>query len=280
LISTISCDDTNVASNTYIYTVTAVYDSWTATSAASGSVTVPASELSSFTLTPSTSTPTAGAAFTLSITAVDQYGNTDRDYTGPQNLTFSGPVDSPSNTAPIYPASFLYGSGSVVTFTSGVATGTNAASVILFDAQSIALTVSASSTNAASSTLLSQTTTPAAAQAAITGTSDSLTVGASSASSFRLADPGRQTAGSPFDETITALDQYGNTATDYGGAKQLTFSHPSNSPNGATPVYPSSVTFTSGVATASGITLVDAETTTLGVTDGTISGTSDAFAVS
>ena len=73
--------------------------------------------------------------------------------------------------------------------------------------------------------------------------------------------------GTAFNETLTALDAYGNTATGYTGAQAVVFSGPSNSPNGHAPTYPASVTFTSGVGTAS-ITLFDAQSTTLTATQG------------
>src|SRR4051812_31615236 len=62
--SSTNCDDTNVASGTYTYTVTMQWNSWTSKSAASSSVTVTASALHHFTVLPSTSTPTAGTSFT------------------------------------------------------------------------------------------------------------------------------------------------------------------------------------------------------------------------
>src|ERR1019366_7814617 len=89
-----------------------------------------------------------------------------------------------------------------------------------------------------------------------------------------------QTVGQAFGDTITALDGYGNVATSYSGAEILVFSDPSNAPNGALPTYPSPVTFTAGVGTASNITLVDAQTTTLTATQTPITGTSNDFVVS
>ena len=58
----------------------------------------------------------------------------------------------------------------------------------------------------------------------------------------------------------------------------MTFSGPSNSPNGTAPTYPASVTFTNGVGTAS-ITLFDAQNTTLTATQGAARGTSGSFTV-
>jgi hypothetical protein len=104
-------------------------------------------------------------------------------------------------------------------------------------------------------------------------------VGAGSASSFTVANPGNQTTDTSFSDVITALDQYGNVATGYSGDQAIVFSGPAASPNGTAPSYPASVTFTSGVGTPAGITLVNAETTRLTATQGPITGSSASFTV-
>ncbi len=78
---------------------------------------------------------------------------------------------------------------------------------------------------------------------------------------------GTQTAGSAFSVTITALDQSGYTFPGLIGPQAIVFSGPANSPNGTTPVYPSPVNFTSGIATATnGVKLSNAQTTNLTAT--------------
>ena len=103
-------------------------------------------------------------------------------------------------------------------------------------------------------------------------TSGSFTVKAAAAASFSLPTPAEQTAGTAFNETVTAWDAWHNIAKSYAGAKTLSFSEPSSSPNGKAPVYPATVTFTSGAGTAS-IKLYDAQSTTLKITEGSIEGT-------
>jgi hypothetical protein len=80
------------------------------------------------------------------------------------------------------------------------------------------------------------------------------------------SQPTTATAGTAVSVTLTAIK---NNATDtsYTGAA-LTWSGAANSPSGATPTLPTGPTWTSGVATFP-ITLVDAQTATLTVTDGT-----------
>jgi hypothetical protein len=87
------------------------------------------------------STATAGTAFTVTLTAQDAGGATVTSYTGPQCVTFSGPSNSPSGATPTYPVKGSCASGSEVTFSNGVATGVNAPSITLTDAQTTTLTV-------------------------------------------------------------------------------------------------------------------------------------------
>jgi hypothetical protein len=253
--SAVSCNDTSVASGTYTYKVTAVYKSWSATSGASSPVTVSASTLTSFSVVPSTNTPTAGVPFSVTITALDQFSNTYTAYTGSECVTFSGPSNSPapSSTVPIYPAVGSCGTGSSVSFTNGVAT---AVPVTLFDAQTTPLTV---------------TDNPSGKF----GTA-SLTVIAAALNSFEVPSPGTQTAGSSFSETITAVDAWDNAANGWTSLNNcVTFSGPSSSPNATAPSYPSAgscgtgnsaLNFNgSGQANAT-ITLYDAQSTTLTAT--------------
>jgi hypothetical protein len=72
-----------------------------------------------------------------------------------------------------------------------------------------------------------------------------------------------QTAGTPFNITLTAVDGDHYKDTTYTGSKTVTYSGPANAPGGATPTYTTTVTFTSGQATSVATTLVDAQSTTI-----------------
>ncbi len=213
-----------------------------------GSFTVKAATAKKFTV-PTPVEQEAGVAFNVTLTAIDEYSNTATSYAGAKTLAWSGPSNAPSATAPEYPAS-----ATAVTFAAGIGT---ASALKLYDAQS---------------------TTLKAKEGTIEVTSGSFTVKAASAISFSMPTPAEQTAGTAFNETVTAWDTWHNTAKSYAGAKTLAFSEPSSSPNGKAPVYPATVTFTSGAGTAS-IKLYDAQTTTLKITEGSIEGTTGAFAV-
>jgi hypothetical protein len=99
------------------------------------------------------------------------------------------------------------------------------------------------------------------------------------ATRFALSTPSSAKAGSAFTETITAVGANNATATGYSGSKSLVWSGPAPAPSGTTPRYPTNpVSFSQGVASVS-ITLYDAQTTALSVSDGTLSGTSGSFSV-
>ena len=198
---------------------------------------------------PTPSEQEAGAAFNVTLTAIDEYSNTATSYAGSKTLAWSTPANAPNGTAPEYPAS-----ATTVTFTAGVGT---ASALKLYDAQS---------------------TTLKAKEGTIEVTSGSFTVKAAAAAGFSVPTPTEREAGVAFSEVVTAWDTWHNTAKSYAGAKTLSFSEPANSPNGKAPSYPATVTFTAGAGSAS-IKLYDAQSTTLKVIEGAIEGASASFTV-
>jgi hypothetical protein len=80
-----------------------------------------------------------------------------------------------------------------------------------------------------------------------------------------LVTPGNKTAGTAFDVRVTAQNGTTTDAT-YTGSHNLTFSGPGQNAGFAAPTYPTSGTFTAGVATVS-VTLRKAETATLTVAE-------------
>lgn len=100
---------------------------------------------------------------------------------------------------------------------------------------------------------------------AVAATKMTVTLPGEATANAGTANP--QTAGIAFNVTLTALlDDSVTVDTTYSGSHSITFSGPTGSP-----VYPGSVTFTSGIGTAS-ITLSKAETTTISATDGLVTG--------
>lgn len=84
------------------------------------------------------------------------------------------------------------------------------------------------------------------------------------------ANPDSQEAGTSFNITrISATDDYFNVNTGYSGSKNLSYSGPSNAPDGTTPSYTTSVNFSSGQSTTTlTTTLFKVEAPTITVTEG------------
>src|SRR5439155_13824957 len=104
----------------------------------------------------------------------------------------------------------------------------------------------------------------------ITGTSNTISVAAAAATHFSVSAPASATAGSAFSFTVTALDQFNNTSTGYGGMVHFTSSD-------GQAVLPSNSTLTNGTGTFSA-TLKTAGSQTLTATDtvtSSITGTSN-----
>ena len=170
-----------------VQTITAT-DNATASITGVLTVTVRAASATKFAASASTTTPTAGAAFSVTLKAQDQYGNTDTAYAGRAHFTSS-------DTS----------SGVVLPADSSLTNGQGTFSVTLTKAG--AQTVTATDT----------------ATASITG-SVSVTVKPGAAASLTLGAPATATANQSFYVTVTAKDRYGNVATGYRGTVQFTSS--------------------------------------------------------
>jgi hypothetical protein len=188
-----------------------VAEGTTVTTATPLEVTVAPAAAAKFVLTATSTTPAAGEADSLTTTAQDSYGNTATSYTGSKSLTFSGASESSTGVNPTVSNSvgtnIAFGNVTATTFSAGVATVSGSKNGVMKIYKSgsanlkatdgtlltpTALTVTVNGTTAVKLVLSAASTTPAA------GASDNL--------------------------TITARDEYENTATPYTGSKNLTFS--------------------------------------------------------
>jgi len=133
---------------------------------------------------------TAGSAVTVTVSALDLYGNTVTNYLGTANLTSS-------DGAAIVPADYAFTVGD---------NGVHAFSVTLKTAGSA--TVSVADTIATSTA----------------GNSTPIQVNPAAAATFTVVAPSTATSGSPVGVTVTALDLYGNIATGYLGTAHFTSS--------------------------------------------------------
>src|SRR5438132_733645 len=152
------------------YTLTATDGSLT--SAQSTSFSVNPAAAASLSLAATTTTPTAGTGDTVTITALDAYGNTATSYTGDHDLTFGGAATIGSFHPTVTDKSSVptnFGTATTITFANGVATAT----MKLYKAESTSISVTdgthtngaglgvtVAPASAASLSLAAQTTTP------------------------------------------------------------------------------------------------------------------------
>lgn len=223
---------------------------------------------------------TAGDTNAITITALDPYGNQATSYDtdgGCADLTWSGAGTSPGGYAPLAggcasngTSQVAFGEDAYSHFSSGVAS----VNVSLYDWQFANLAVTDGTIS--TSTPLHIGVDPAATDHFVIGGSTSQATGASQ------------------DLTITAADLYGNQEPGYSGEHDLTFSGADNAPDATQPTVtddsgtaidafssnPVAVSFDTGVASAGAgtgagqlhMSLYDAETANVSVTDGTYSG--------
>ncbi len=181
------------------------------TAATSNSFTITTGPLAQFAVS-TPSSPSAGTAFTVTLTAQDAGGNTVTSFTGAKCFVFTGLSNSPTNVAPIYPSK---GTGttcstgtSLVTFAGGLATGGNAPSIKPAAAEATSLT---------------------ATSGGFSGTSANFTVSAGSATVMTATSGAAQAAdvsssfSNPLVATVTDAD--GNPITN----TLVTFTSPASS---------------------------------------------------
>jgi hypothetical protein len=183
----------------------------------------------------------SGTAFSITITAIDQNGNTYTGYTGTNTLTLSGTGTISPTPTPAFVAGVWTGSVTITTTLTSIS-------------------ISTSGGGAA-------------------GTSNTFTVYTPTLSSFSFSSiSGTKTAGTSFSVTITAKDQDGNTMTSYASSATLTETG-GGAGTGAS-VSPSSVTFTNGVYTGNVYVTKSGSGVTITATSGTASTASGTFTVS
>jgi hypothetical protein len=161
------------------------------------------------------SSPTAGAPFSITVTAKDGSGKTATGYVGTVHFTSS-------DAQAMLPADY--------TFTAADAGVHTFNGVILKTAgpQSITATDRATS--------------------GLTGTQSGISVAPAAASRLAISGPTTVNAGAAFSLTVTAFDPYGNRATGYVGTVHFSRPKPRSHVNIGKAVLPADYTFTAGDA--------------------------------
>jgi hypothetical protein len=207
-----------------------VNDTVATSATGSASVDVSAASIDHFDVS-APGTSTAGAAFSVTLTAKDAFDNTITGYTGTVHFVSSdGSATLPSDYT------FVGGDNGSHTFTNGVTLVTAGTQTV-----DVNDTVATSATGSAS-----------------------VDVSAAGLDHFDVSAPATATAGNPFSVTVTAQDAFDNTITGYTGTV-----HFASSDGSAT--LPSDYTFVGGDngshTFTNGVTLVTAGTQTVDVND-------------
>lgn len=227
-----------------------------------------------YTLTAATTTPVAGSANDLTVSAVDTYGNPAASYDGTKSLTFSGAAESPGKNLPTVTdssgAAVPFGTATAIDFSEGVASTKGVANGEMTLYKSGSTSVKATDGSLTNSTALVVAVAPGAASKLVL-TGSSATPSAISTSNL----------------TTTAQDDFGNTDTAYVGLHDIYYSGASPSPSGVAPTIvntsgtqiafgaATSLNFKTGVASVSSsknglMRLTRAGETSLSASDGTI----------
>lgn len=182
----------------------------------------------SLAISAATTSPTAGVADSLTITAHDLGGNVATGYTGVHNLTFGGAGSSPSGTLPTVADNagnaVAFGTATPIAFVNGVATvsaGANGA-MVLRDAGSDSVTVR-DGTIAQEDTL--DVTVRAGATARLAWVNVSAGGSLSSPCLFTCTKSNASNGGS-FAADVAVTDLDGNTVSGLGSGHSVTISTP------------------------------------------------------
>jgi hypothetical protein len=159
--------------------------------------------------------PTAGAPFSITVTAKDSSGKTATGYVGMVHFTSS-------DSLAMLPANY--------TFTAADAGVHTFTSVILKTAGPQSITVTDTATSG------------------VTNTQSGIDVAPAAASRLAISGPATVNAGVPFSLTVTAFDPFGNRATGYAGTVHFSRPKPRSHVNIGKAVLPASYTFTAGDA--------------------------------
>ncbi|HEX2988306.1 MAG TPA: hypothetical protein VHS06_09065 [Chloroflexota bacterium] len=218
--------------------ITATDTSNSSIAGTSGNIAVSSTTSTHLALSSVPSTATAGSAFTVTVTAQDQNDNTVTGFGDTIHFTSSdGSAVLPNDAT--------------------LSNGTATFSVTLKTAGSQTISVSDTSNSA------------------VAGASASVTVSPAGATHLAVLAPNSATSGTAFNFTVTALDQFNNTATGYTGTVHFTS-------NDSAAVLPADSTLTNGTKAFSA-TLKTAGSRAITTTDkdnASITGTSATIAVS
>ena len=190
-----------------------------------------------FVLAAATTTPKAGEADNLTITAKDAGGNTAASYTGAHNLTFGPVADSPSGAhATVSNSSgtaINFGTATAISFTEGVATvsgGKNGA-MTLVKAGATSITVTDGSITNGSGLAV---TVSAGTAARIAWTKATVSKGTLSSPCLFTCTGTELSSSGNFKANVSITDSSGNTVSNLGSGKTVSVTATSGTITGGT----------------------------------------------
>ncbi len=195
------------------------------------SVTAVAAAAASFSLTAASTTPTAGEADNLTVTALDAYGNTATTYTGSHKLTFAGASNSPNANHPTVTSSAglatNFGTATAVTFTNGIASTSGASNGVmtLYKAESTNITVTEGALNNGAG--LPVTVSPGA-PARLAWTHVTVSAGTLSSPCLFTCTVTTLGASGTLTANVSVTDSYGNTVSGLEAGYTIAVSTPAS----------------------------------------------------
>ena len=218
-----TCTDSGVGVGTHSYVVTARWRSWSAVSSTS-TAKVTVGPVTHFDLKAASTSPTAGAADNLTITAQDENNATVTTYSGSHNLAFTGASASPGGTSPTVSNSsgtaVAFGSTTAIGFTAGVASVSSSKNGVMRLYRSGATSVSAGDGTIATATPVAMTV-GAAAASKLAFSNVSISAGSLGATCFFTCAVTGLGNGGTIKANVLVADTYGNTINAIGSGKAV-----------------------------------------------------------
>jgi hypothetical protein len=184
-----------------------------------------------FALAAATTTPTAGVADNLTITAFDAGDNLVTGYTGAHRLTFGGASASPSGTQPTVTSStgtaVAFGSATTINFSNGVASVSGASNGAMVLRRAGAATITVTDGTASNGAGLAVTVSAGAA-ARLAWTSVSVSGGTLSSPCLFACTATGIGNNSTFTAKVSVTDAEGNTVANLGSGHTVTVTTPAS----------------------------------------------------
>jgi hypothetical protein len=182
-------------------------------SADSSAFNVTVGSVAQFAVVPSTMTPQAGTAFTVSLAAQDAGGNPVTSYAGSNTIGWSSAMTSPAGTVPVYPIT-------AVNFSGGISTTTLNATFYAAGANTLTATGTSPAGSGSAAVTVSASSASHLAWTSTSNTAGSLT----GSCYFTCTYTAVGGPGTTFMSKVSLTDNFGNAVPNAGSAFAVTVS--------------------------------------------------------